>query len=191
MAKTFAQIYTDLNIALRDTADRTFTQAEKEAVLTRVITTDPWVRGAVRDASTLVVANQVSYALPSGMVSVATVLYDYYGDGYGTPLSSQNFEVIDGNLVFSRAVKNLVEGKALILRGIKRYTIADSIPDLQSEYVLHVATARLFELLLSDKTNFFLINELSMGEVVAAIRFHMTEAERIKSQITDQLTTEF
>lgn len=191
MAKTYDQIYTALNVSLRDTDDRTFTQDEKYSVLTRVITTDPWVRGAVRDDTTIVVANQPTYPLPIGMVSVATVLYDYYDDGYGTPLSSQNFEVIDGDLVLSRAVKNLVAGKKLILRGMKRYTTADSIPDLQSEYVVHVATAKLFEILLSDKTNFFLINELSMGEVISAIRYHTTEAERIKSQISDQLTTEF
>lgn len=191
MAKTFAEIYTNLNIALRDTEDRTFTQAEKESALTRVIETDPWVRDAVLDDSLVVVANQPSYTLPTGMISVATVLYDYYGDGYGTPISSQNFEVIGGNLVFSRAVKNLVEGKTLILRGIKRFTISDSIPDLQSDYILHLAAANLFEMLLSDKTNFFLINELSMGEVISAIRYHKTEAERIKSQIAVQLTTEF
>lgn len=186
---TLSQLKTRFNTRLRDTANTTFTSAEKDEMLAEAFN-DPFVQVVTRDTTTIIVSQQTVYTIPAGITSILQLRIDTLGDGYGDPLDPASYDevVIDGapSIIFERAYKTLPAGKKLIFIGRQKLTTTDSIPDLLQDYILHLAMVTALTTLTTSFTTRFLKNDATMSDLLAAIGFHQREAARLRSTIQSQ-----
>jgi hypothetical protein len=176
-------MYARLNIWLKDSDDFTFTPAEKQESLNTAID-DPHVYINTRDTSLTVIVSTPSYPLPSGWTGLHNVAVDFYGDGTDINLDRSSWKLVDGNIYFRRdKVLNLPVGKSLILYGKKKLSSFDIIPNFLQEYVLNMAASNTLSLLRAAKTNRFIRNETTMGEMLQAGAQYQGRAQMLKRSL--------
>lgn len=171
-----------VNVWLRDPTNLTWTAPECTDLLLTAFN-DPYVNIIDFDSSTLTVANQPQYPVPGQFITVTDVSIDAAGDGYWVPLDSSDYQVINGQIIFTRFNKMMPAGKTLAIYGVRPLTTADSIPFSYQEYILHQATAEAFELLKSSLTSRFVKNDVTMAGIIQSIQTHRQQAQYLRTRL--------
>lgn len=167
---TASGLLTRLNTKLRDSTDRTFTSSEKQEFIAAAID-DDYVFKIVRDDTQVTVANQASYSMADlGISEVLAVFIDVLDNGYPELVSRDGYDVIDGVLYFEPSHRAIPAGKTLIIVGKQKLTTSDTIPEFLQNYVLELALVQSYEELAHTYTTRFLKNDVTLGEILGAIR---------------------
>lgn len=181
---SYTQMYTRLNTWLRDGDDFTFSQVEKNEALGLAID-DPLVYVNDRDTSLSVTDNVTfSYQLPSGWTNVNNIAIDVYGDGSDKNIDRSAWWVTNGVLYFQRNyVISFPVGHSIILYGRHKLSNFDIIPNFLQEYVLCMAAANTIAYLRAGKTNRFLRNDVTMGEMLSSGQVYQARAAQLKRSL--------
>lgn len=166
----FAEFLSELNIALGDTDNFTFTTEEKTRALTEAIN-DPYTVKPIWDTSLTYSVGTYQYGIPTGMTTVKDI-YIRTDNSVNNPtkIDSSFWEVIGTNIQFS-PLTNIPDTYGLYLSGNYKYTISDTITETNTqEYVLTLAQFRCLKLLGNKKVNRFLKNDTTMSELVTLKR---------------------
>jgi hypothetical protein len=187
-----ATLYSDLlarfqNIWLRDPTLLTWTADEVGDFLISAFN-DPYLYIIDYDSSTVTVAQQPQYTVPSQFLNVTDILIDAAGDGYWVPIDPSAYTIINGLVIFNRYYKQMPGGKTLVFFGTRQLTVNDSIPVTYQEYILHMATAEAFEVLKTSLTSRFVKNDITMAGLIQSIETHRQRADELKQKLLNNYT---
>lgn len=163
----FTDFGTELNIALGDTDDFTFTPEEKSRALTEAFN-DTYTVKTVWDSTQAYSYGTSQYPVPTTMDTVKDI-YIKADNNLDEPekISSTLWEVIAGNIQFKPGSSIIPDGYTLYIKGNYKYGVADTVTESNlQEYILTVAQFRCLKLLGTKKLNRFLKNDTSVNEIV-------------------------
>lgn len=184
MATTFTDLKTRLNTWLRDSANRSFTDAEKTEILTEAIN-DPYVFNVVRDTSLSTATNTYSYTAPTGIEAIFELGVDIDSNGVFHAIPRDSYELINGTIYFSDT--HLPTGKTIQIVGKSKLTSSSTdFPTKIQEYVLHLAMVSAFEMLKTKLVTRFLTNDMTVSDINNAIATHKQRAAELRQAITNQ-----
>lgn len=169
----FSDSLAALNIQLGDTGDITFTSDEKERALTKAWN-DAYVTITVWDSSLTFATGTYQYALPDTLTTVKDIYISVSNSTTDAPepISSDLWEVVEGNIQFSPKASFISTGYVLYLKG--NYKLDPEVDTLDSvnlqEYVLANAGYQTLLLLSYKKVNLFLKNDTTVSELIALKR---------------------
>lgn len=166
----FDDLLEQLNIALGDSDNFTFTPEEKTRALTEAVN-DPYVVKTIWDSTLTTSAATYQYAIPVALTTVQDI-YIRTDNSIDNPtkIDSSFYEVVGSNIQFSPH-STVPDGYGLFVKGKYKYTTADTITETNvQEYVLTVAQYRCLKLLGNKKVNRFLKNDTTMAELVTLKR---------------------
>ena len=173
---TFANALTQLALMTSQTGNFTFTSDE----LTQALTTawqDSFVGQVVWDNTTSYTMGTWQYPVPSTMDTVREIYIikpetnlSGAGGNYPEKISSELYEVVNGNIQFSQVMQNYINDiVTLYIKGWNKYAITDSLPtDNLINYVLSLSAYILLRQLMLKRTFVFLRNDTSMQDIKAA-----------------------
>lgn len=175
----FTTALAELDTILGDSADVTFTSAEKTRALTRAWN-DQYVVSHTWDDSLTYTTGTYQYSLDN-----LTTLSDIYLSTTGSsrpmpdPIDGGLWEVIDGNIQFnSKADRIIPTGYTLYLKGNVKLTTDDTLDNVNlQEYVLASAGVNTLTLLGFKKANLFVKNDLTMAELIGLRRELMVDVK--------------
>lgn len=182
-ALTKAQLKAKFNTRLRDTSNITWSDTEKDDLLSAAIL-DQYVGTDVQDITLTTVDSQSTYVSP--VAEIYDMYLDKNDDGYPRPIPRNAYDLINGNIVFTRAYKGLPAGHKLYINGFQKLTDSDSFPDLMQEYILNLAMCEAFRMLSTSLTSRFVKNDITQAEIMQKINQHAAEAARLRSQLINQ-----
>ncbi len=169
----FDAFKTELNIRTGDTDNFTFTNEEKTAALTEAFN-DESVVGEVWSTPLTFDSSTYQYAKPNGVSSIKDIYIKAANsnDFFPNPISSSVWSVVGSNIQFTQGVHAfVVDGTPLYLKGVYKYTVADTIDNVNTqEYILNIAQLHLYTMLGTKKTFRFLKNDTSVSEIVTMKR---------------------
>ena len=178
-----SQLKTKLNTRLRDGSNLTWSDVEKDDLLSAAIA-DPYAAIATTDTSITTVANQSTYVCP--MESITDLAVDLNGDSYPVSIPRDAYDCFDGNLVFTRAYKGLPAGKTLYITGMLKLDDSATFPYVLQEYVLNLAMGEAYRMLSTTLTSRFVKNDITQAEIMQKISQHAAEAQRLRSQLVNR-----
>lgn len=165
---TYAEAQDELDIALDDSDDFTFTPEQKQRALTKAWN-DPYNVSVVTDSSQTYDQNDYSYTKPATIDYVKGLYYTTTSEPYPVRLDSGLYEVIASAINITPEGRYVIpQGATLIVRGVKQLAITDNLASDREEYVLAVAQYNLFNALLAKKLNKFLKNDTTAAELMNA-----------------------
>ena len=168
----------ELNIALGDSDNFTFTIEEKQRALTKAWN-DAYNVSRAEDASLTYSQTTYQYARPATIDYVKGLYYTTTSEPYPVRLDSGIYESIGSNINITPEGRYVIpDGATLIVRGVKQLTTSDSVADDRKEYVLAVAQYELINALLAKKLNRFLKNDTTATEL-------LTSKESLKKDIAE------
>ncbi|MCK9463780.1 MAG: hypothetical protein M0R80_29525 [Proteobacteria bacterium] len=171
---TTAELITKLKIMVRDTTDTKWTSSEKTEAVTDAMY-DPALATIVEDETLTVVADQQDYAIPS-TIDVLGDVYLKDSDGIKARLSGDNWEQINTTLRF----RLYPDTGTLVLVGYKHAT---TITDDRVNLVMYLSVKKLYEMLLNKLLSGFLVNDMTMAEVMTAIDYADRNIERERKRV--------
>jgi hypothetical protein len=164
----FNALYSELNIALGDNDDFTFTSNEKSRALTEAIN-DQYVVSEVWDDSITYDASVWQYAIPTG-ITVVNELQMAMNSDDGSPerIPTDAWEVVEDNIHISSRYRNILRtGKTLYVKGLAKLDSTSTVDNVGlQEYILNLSQYNTLKLLTQKKVNRFLKNDTSMAELI-------------------------
>lgn len=175
-----------LDTILGDSADTTFTPAEKTRALTKAFN-DPYVVNPVWDTSLTYTQGTYQYSLPAALSTLQDIYISPSGSTqpFPSPIDNNMWELVNGKIQFrQRADYTIPNGYTLYLKG--RYSVksTDTItdPDMQ-EYVLALAGYNTLTMLGHKKANLFVKNDTTMGELIGLRRELLAEVKEYRARL--------
>lgn len=186
-AQSYTQLRTRLDTNLADSEDKTFSSGEKDEFMNRAFN-NAQVSTINRDTSLTSSSSVNAYAVPSGTQEITDIFIDDLGDGVGSAIARNTYDVIDGYIYFRNIP--LVDGKTIILFYKKKLTTSDSVPDSLQEYVLLLAELEAFGFMKNKYSTRFLKNDVSMGELISSMGELQQRTESIRKNLTNRRVVE-
>ena len=183
-----ADLLTQLNTALRDSDNFTFTVAEKTEALRSAIEDDPMVYIVDTDSSNTLVANTYSY--PTPFETTLQIGYDAYSDGSFEPILRGYWEEYNGNIIIDRTAE-LPAGKKLYLRGLSPLKSTANVPGTMRKYIVASATVACVDMLMESKVNRFNRNDATMAEMQMVRQNALQTVNRLRSRLRNKRTVRF
>jgi hypothetical protein len=185
-ALSFENAQTELNTILGDSANVTFTTAEKTRALTRAWN-DSSVVSDVWDSSLTFTTGTYRYAQPSNVSAIQDIYVSATGASspFPDPIDSGLWELVDGYIQFNSVADRAIPyGYTLYIKGHYKLTTDDDIEgvDLQ-EYVLALAGVETLKLLAYKKANLFTKNDVTMGELVTLRRELQQDVKELRTKL--------
>lgn len=167
---TYAEVLEQVNIALDDTDNFTFTPEEKQRALDSAFK-DKYVTKKVYDSSTTYSQSTLVYALPATITTVNNIEY-LYSTYAPEPVGGDGWDVIDGYIHINKGYQYVIpNSSSLGIRGHYKYTTSDTITESNmEEYVITLARYNTLGLLGNKKVNRFIKNDATMNEIIAMRR---------------------
>lgn len=167
----YAAFTTALDTTLGDSGNVTFTTGEKTRALDKAFN-DDYVYTTGWDASIPFVATTYRYALPASIDVVQDVYYRPSTSEFPAPISSDCWEIVDGQLSLTPLAKRyFVAGDTIFLRGKNKIIKTDTVSGAGlQEYILALAGYNTLTLLTYKKANLFLKNDTTVGELITLRR---------------------
>lgn len=171
---TYQDSLNELNITIGDSEDTTFTPEEKGRALTKAWN-DSYVVKTVWDSTLTYSSSTYQYTKPTGMTTIKDI-YLSISNNTSTDkpqkLDKAVWEVVDGNIQFNNYADSVItSGSTLYIKGNYKYTISDTISDVNTqEYIIALAGFNTLTALTFKKANLFLKNDTSMSELIALRR---------------------
>lgn len=178
---------TTLDTILGDSADVTFTNAEKTRALTRAWN-DQYVTIVVWDTSLTYTTGTYQYTIP---IATMSTVKDIYLSPTGAskpmpePIDGGLWEVVAGKIQFNaQADRTIPTGYTLYLKGNYKLTTDDTLDDVGlQEYVLALAGVNTLTLLGFKKANLFVKNDTTMAELIGLRRELMVDVKEGRTRL--------
>lgn len=183
---TFSTLRGRGDVWLDDADNFAFTAAAKDEMMRTAIDDDPFVFKVIEDRSLTTTALTSVYPVDDSYGDIIEVRIDQWGDGFGTPVSPDGWDFIDGNLIFKPSHKMMPAGKTLILRVVQKLYNYDVLDEMLAAYVLHMFAANCMRVLVSRKTGRFLRNQTTLAELMSAMQEHKNEALRLQRLLANR-----
>lgn len=152
---------------------------------------DGHVATPVVDNSLTYDSSVYEYTLPSTINLVENIKVKQSSSSNPTDISADLYEVVDGVIRFNENARNyLTTGEVIVLRGKKKLSTTDEIPDSDEiliEYVINLAAWMVLKQLGYTKAVAFLNNDTSMSELINFRR----DVERDLKYLRTQLQTSY
>lgn len=171
---TYEELLDQLNITIGDSEDTTFTPEEKERALTKAFN-DSYVVKTVWDSTTTYSSGTYQYAKPTGMTTVKDI-YISASNNTATDkpqkIDKAAWEIVDDNIQFNNYADSVItSGSTLYIKGNYKYTVSDTISDVNTqEYLTALAGFNTLTALTFKKANLFLKNDTTLSELIALRR---------------------
>lgn len=186
----FNDALTDLNTTLGDSANTTFTVAEKTRALTKafndtyVTTFDIW------DTSLSYTQGTYQYPVPASMTVVQEIYISPNGatEPFPEPIDKTLYEVVGTNIQFRQKADWIIPSNyTLYIKGRKKLDTTATISDMiQYEYILALAGYNTLTLLSHKKANLFVKNDTTMSELIALRRELLAEVKEFRARLQKQ-----
>lgn len=181
----------ELNTTLGDSANITFSVDEKTRALKKAWN-DSYVVKTVWDDDSLVYSQGTyQYKLPDTITALSDIYVSVPGSNQPMPepISSDLYDVVDGNIQFGPKADNLLmDGTPLYLKG--RYKLDYDTDTLDTvnlqEYVLALAGVNTLSLLAHKKANLFVKNDTTMGELIGLRREFMADVKEARTRLAKE-----
>lgn len=184
MATTISDLLITLNTELSDTANTTFTAAEKTQFLTKAIN-DPYVYSVTRDTSLTTLASTYSYTAPTGLDAIFELGLNIDGDGIFHQVPREDYDLINGVIYFN--TNSLPTGKTIQIVGkSKLTTVTSDFPTKVQDYIIELSIVNAFEFLKTKLTTRFLKNDMTMADIINSISTHKQRAAELRQALINQ-----
>lgn len=164
---TFEQLKTELNTALGDDDNFTFTDNEKTRALTEAVN-DRYVVDEVFDDSLTYSTSTWQYTVPSAVTVVQELQMAFSDDSSPERIPKEAWEVVDDKIHIDVRYRHILrDGRTLYVKGLNKLDAGDTITKVGTqEYILNLAQYNTLKLLTQKKVNRFLKNDTTMSELV-------------------------
>lgn len=175
---------TQLKLLTSQTANFTFTDDEINQAL-QAAWNDPYVVNVVWDSTTTYTDGTWQYAVPSTMDVVRGIYTSSDTTANPDPLSSDLYEVVNGNIQFRNDVRRwLTSGQVLYIKGLAKLSEDDQLDTTnQVNYVINLAAELMLNNLVLKRSFQFLRNDTTMTDIVRALQVVQGNVLRYKQAI--------
>lgn len=166
------------------TANFTFTDDELNQAL-QSAWNDAYVVNVVWDSSLVYVAGTWQYAVPATLTTVRGLYYQYDTDRNPLPISTDTYEVVDGNIQFRDSIRLILDaGMTIYAKGAYKLKDNDSLTtNAQVNYVINLAAELLLNQLLLKRAFQFLRNDTTTTDIVRTLQAVQGNVLRYKQAI--------
>ena len=177
MAYTIANLETKLQTLVRDSDESFWAAGEYTEVLTEAIE-DPALISYAEDSTLTAATSTQEYTIPATIDKVVDVYIT--SDSAKYRINPENWEQINTTLRFQYFPP---AAGTMTLLGIKKLASTDNIPNEFANFVLYKAAAKLYEILQHKYMTGFLINDVSLAEIMAAVNMFETRSDKERSKM--------
>ena len=177
-------LQTELNIRIGDTDNFAFTTDEKAAIVKEAMK-DAYVVKTVWDTTLTFDTDTYQYTRPSALTTVKDIYIRPASTDEPEKIDAKLWEVVGSNIQFKNYARNVIpDGNTLFLKGNYKFTIADTISEINvQEYVLNLAHSKLLKTLATKRAFRFLKNDTTMSEIIAFKRELEAEVEAYRRRL--------
>lgn len=187
MSMTTTTAVTSLGTLLSDTLQQV--SADRLTAAVQQAWTDAYVCLPVWDTSITYTTSAYQYALPATMTVIDAVYITRDTSSFPEEISAELWEVINGQLQFSRKTKNVMaDNYPLSLRGKYKLATTDTIPDtsvgvILQNYVLALAGTIVLKQIAYTKALAFINNDTTMGEIIGLRNQMLQDVATYRAQL--------